>query len=243
MPGPFDPERLPAIHNPLGIEAAQGLLSTLNGVLSAALLLIFASSLTGVVIRFRRARGVERLQLQWFGFAMAVVFLSIVAALVLTDRVPVGITTMIVSVGITTVPIAVGVAILRYRLYDIERLINRSLVYGALTGGLALVYWAAIVILQGLLRPFTGGSDLAIVGSTLVVAAAFQPARRGIQAAVDRRFSRHKYDAQRTLAAFSFRLQDEVDLDSLSADLLGVVQRSMAPAHGSLWLRHGHKKT
>jgi hypothetical protein len=129
------------------------------------------------------------------------------------------------------------VAILRYQLYEIDRLINRTLVYGALTASLGLVYWASVLVLQRLLHPLTGGSDLAIIGSTLAVVALFQPARRRIQNAVDRRFYHGKYDAARTLEDFGRRLRQEVDLDSLAAELVAVVHQTMQPTRVSLWLR------
>jgi hypothetical protein len=132
---------------------------------------------------------------------------------------------------------------LRYRLYDIDLLINRTLVYGALTAGLGLVYWGGVALLQGALRPLTGGSDLAIISCTLLVAALFQPARRLIQSAVDRRFYRGNYDAPRTLAEFSARLRDEVNLEKLADELLGVAQRMMHPAGSSFWLRGPTRKS
>jgi hypothetical protein len=134
-------------------------------------------------------------------------------------------------------PVALAMAILRYRLFDIDLLINRTLVYSTLTAGLGLTYWGGVILLQLLLRPLTQGSDLAIVGSTLAVAVLFQPTRRRIQAAVDRRFYRRKYDAAQTLEAFNARLQHDIDLDSLTAELLGVVQQTLQPARVSLWLR------
>jgi branched-subunit amino acid ABC-type transport system permease component len=127
--------------------------------------------------------------------------------------------------------------VLRYRLYDIDLIIRRTLVYGVLTIGLALVYWCGVVVLQQVLRPLVQGSDLAIVGSTLAVAALFQPLRRQIQHTVDRRFYRQRYDASRTLEAFSSRLRQEIDLDSLGAELLAVVGQTMQPQQISLWLR------
>jgi hypothetical protein len=134
-------------------------------------------------------------------------------------------------------PVALAMAILRYRLFDIDLLIKRTLVYSTLTAGLGLTYWGGVILLQLLLRPLTQGSDLAIVGSTLAVAVLFQPTRRRIQAAVDRRFYRRKYDAAQTLEAFNARLQHDIDLDSLTAELLGVVQQTLQPARVSLWLR------
>jgi hypothetical protein len=136
------------------------------------------------------------------------------------------------------IPLAIGVAILRYRLYDIDVIINRALVYGMLTGILALVYFGGVVALQSLFRSLTGqGWQLAVVASTLVIAALFTPLRRRIQSFVDRRFYRRKYDARKTLEAFSVKLRNETDLDALRDDLVGVVRETMQPAHVSLWLR------
>jgi len=139
---------------------------------------------------------------------------------------------------LTIVPIALSVAVLRYRLYEIDLIINRTLVYGGLTAMLVGVYVGTIVVLQGVLRALTGHeSQLAIVASTLVVAALFNPLRRRIQAFIDRRFYRRKYDAAKTLEAFSAKLRDETDLNALSDDLVGVVRETMQPTHVSLWLR------
>ncbi len=141
-------------------------------------------------------------------------------------------------VGLIAIPISIGAAIFRYRLYGIDLLINRTLVYGTLTALLVGVYVGSVVLLQGLLRTLIGQeSQLAIVASTLAVAALFNPLRRRIQAFIDRRFYRKKYDAARTLEAFSAKLRDETDLDALSDDLVGVVRETMQPSHVSLWLR------
>jgi hypothetical protein len=145
---------------------------------------------------------------------------------------------VLVMVGVVGLPVAVGIAILRYRLYNIDLLINRTLVYGSLTVVLALVYSGSVVLFQEFFRILTGSdSQLAVVVSTLAIAALFQPLRRRIQASIDRRFYRRKYDARKTLEAFSAKLREETDLDSLSGDLTGVVKETMQPAHVSLWLR------
>jgi len=143
------------------------------------------------------------------------------------------------GVALATVGAAVAIyfAILRRRLYDIDLLINRTLVYGATSAAIALTFFGGIVVLQALLRPLTSGSEYAIAASTLVSFALFQPVRRRVQSAVDRRFDRSRYDAARTLDAFAVRLRDEVDLDAVRADLIGVIFKTMRPAHASVWLR------
>jgi hypothetical protein len=229
---------LDPIHNPLGIEG----LPNLYELVQALMLTLLLVAATSQLVRLRRARGVEQQQIKWFAYAVVVAS----SGSILTYVVPVAIGAQwleLVSyvpfvVGVVSVPISMGIAILRYRLYDLDILINRTLVYGALTAMLVGVYVGSIVMLQGLVRVFTGQeSQLAIVASTLAVAALFNPLRRRIQSFIDRRFYRSKYDAAKTLAAFSAKLRDETDLDALSDDLVGVVKETMQPSHVSLWLR------
>jgi hypothetical protein len=144
---------------------------------------------------------------------------------------------LIWPLSVSMIPIAIGIAVLRYRLYDIDVLINRTLVYGLTTGGIAAAFFGGIVLLQAVLRPFTTGSEIAVAASTLLTVALFQPLRSRVQQAVDRRFSRARYDAGRTIDAFAEELRDEVDLDAVRVHLLGAVSQTMSPAHASLWLR------
>ena len=191
-------------------------------------------SVASLVLRFRRSRGEERQQLKWFVYAGVL----IVGALFVPLLVPGVAASLLQLLVMPLLPVAVGVAITRYRLYEIDLLINRTLVYGALTALLVVVYVGSVVSLQGALRALTGQeSQLAVVASTLAVAAIFNPLRRRIQAFVDRRFYRRKYDAAKTLEAFSAKLREETDLDALSDELVGVVRETMQPAHVTLWLR------
>jgi hypothetical protein len=205
-------------------------------------LIVISATLLGTVasllVRFRRARGIERQQLKWFAFVAVVILMGLLVAISGWPYWEVGWYSALfgVTVGL---PVVIGLAILRYRLYAIDRIINRALVYGSLTVGLAGVYVGLVVLAQRTLGPVAGESDLAIAASTLAVAALFRPARSRIQRTVDRRFFRRKYDAARTVDVFSARLRDEVDLDTLVAELQGVVQETMQPAHVTLWLRPG----
>ena len=193
-------------------------------------------------MRLSRSVGVERQQIKWFayaaaGFAIGIVFISITIAIDTPHWYEWTANAFFVAVT-PGVPIAIGIAILRYRLYEIDLIINRALVYGSLTVLLAGIYEGSIVLLQASFRGLTGQkSGLAIVASTLVIAALFTPVRRRIQSFIDRRFYRRKYDARKTLEAFSAKLRDETNLEALNNDLVGVVTETMQPAHVSLWLR------
>jgi hypothetical protein len=211
-------------------------------LLFVAVPMLFVSGLGAVIslfVRFRRARGDERQQIKWFASAAA---LTLVWIIVFGQAFLRGLPEVIVALSfllvIASIPIATGIAILRYRLYDIDILINRTLVYGSLTAMLVALYFGGIVVLQRVFVLLTGQqSTLAVVASTLLIAALFTPLRRRIQGFIDRRFYRSKYDARKTLEAFTAKLRDETDLDALRDDLVGVVRETMQPAHVSLWLR------
>ena len=225
----------PQIVNPYGVDgSAVGIVGVAGGIVAAGAMVASAVSL---IVRLRRATGVERQQLKWLAYGGTVMVGTIgVGGLIILWSVPVSI--VIMSVSLLGLPLFTGIAIVRYRLYDIDILINRTLVYGSLTAMLVAVYVGGVVVLQYVFRVLSGGeSQLAIVASTLAIAAAFNPLRRRVQAFVDRRFYRRKYDAVKTLAAFSARLRDETDLDTLSDELVGVVMETMQPGHVSLWLR------
>jgi hypothetical protein len=233
-------EQLLGYENPFGLEGRTGLLRLL-GALEGLFLLAVLAAIGSLVIRFRRARGVERQQLKWFVYTAVVALAVLVAASValadLMEHGPLG----SILWGATPVALAaaVAVAVLRYRLYEIDRLVNRTLVYGLLTVLLGAVYAAGVFAAGRLLDPADGQSELAVAASTLAVAALFQPARRRVQELVDRRFDRRRYDGARTVAAFSARMRDELDLDTLSSELLAVVDRTVQPSGMSLWLRPG----
>jgi hypothetical protein len=229
--------------NPAGIEAAGWLSVVAEGsllILVVPLILLAAASLFA---RMRRASAVERQQIKWFAYAAAVMALFLVAANASRVLGEPGTTIEALSFVLfvlvfSGIPVSMGVAILRYRLYDIDVIINRTLVYGALTAVLALVYGGSIVALQYVFRTLTGeDSQLVVVASTLAIAALFNPLRGRVQTFVDRRFYRKKYDAALTLQSFGARLREETDLDSLTGDLVSVVRETVQPEHASLWMR------
>jgi hypothetical protein len=209
-------------------------------VLFSALLLCALS----IVIRYRRASGAERQQLKWFALAAVVIGVVVAGHLLFLDLLlPEAILNLLDAATITCLYVAVGIAILRYRLYDIDIIINRTLVYASLTVTLLLLYFGSVVGLQYILRALTGQeSQLAIVASTLVIAALFNPMRRRIQNFIDHSFYRRKYDAAKTLEAFSAKLRDETDVDILNSELLSTVRETIQPEHVSLWLREPERR-
>jgi hypothetical protein len=248
-PGRLD--NLAGVRNPFGIEAADWLTTGAYALLPLLPLCMLASALS-LVLRYRRSSGEERQQIKWIAFAASVVVVVYAIAMIASLVSPaeswttagsvwwLNLLTYAVLSSFTLVPIAVGFAVLRYRLYDIDLLINRALVYGSLTTTLVLIYVGGVAGTQTVFRLLTGQEQqpqLAVVASTLAIAALFNPLRRRVQAFVDRRFYRKKYDAAKALSTFNSRLREETDLDSLSEEVLGVVSETMQPAHASLWLR------
>jgi len=229
---------LPAIRNPLGIE---GLPNAYKPV-QALMLILIAVSVASLLMRRLYARGVERQQTKWFTYTAAVASSGAILDYIISEPLELvwlgRVGHALVLIGLAGMPISMGIAITRYRLYEIDTLINRTLVYGSLTAILAVVYFGGIIVLQRFFVVLTGQqSTLAVVASTLLIAALFTPLRRRIQSFIDRRFYRGKYDARKILEAFSATLRDEMDLDAVSDDLLAVVRDTMQPAHVSLWLR------
>jgi hypothetical protein len=250
-PGPL--ENQGGVRNPFGIEALPWLVTVSYIILPLLPLCVLASAVS-MVLRFRRSRGEVRQQIKWFTFVASsaglIYFIVIIIGQVIivlgsADRLPqtplwVELLFSLATLGFAGVPIAIGLAVLKYRLYDIDVVVNLTLVYGSLTAMLVALYFGGVATTQTILRTLTGQTEqpqLAIVVSTLVIAALFNPLRRRIQSFIDRRFYRKKYDARKTLEAFSARLRDETDLESLSNDLAGVIRETMQPAHVSLWLR------
>jgi hypothetical protein len=235
-------EGLGTIRNPLGIDGFPNAYGAVADTVAPVLLVAAAIAL---FIRLRRAKGVERQQIKWFAYAAAATVIGLFLAYVIPTVVDTplwferaGYAVLIAL--IPAIPISIGTAILRYRLYDIDIIINRTLVYGSLTAILAGIYFGGVTATQALFPTLTGHeqlSQLVVVASTLVIAALFNPLRRRIQSFIDRSFYRRKYDAAKTLEGFSTQLRNETNLEALSDDLVGVVRETMQPAHVSLWLR------
>ena len=238
-PGPL--AEFPSVSNPFGVEAA-----VLPGSVSAAgrlgVLACVVAAILSLVLRFYRSSGEERLQLKWFTYAAAV---GLSTPLLLNLLAPAAFEVLgrfLWTLGFLSLPVSIGIAILKYRLYDIDRIINRTLVYAALTAVLVLVYVGSVLSLQYLFRALTGEtSQLVIVASTLAIAALFNPLRRRIQDMVDRRFYRNKYDARETLEEFGDRSRDGTELEDLAHELAAVVHDTMRPTRVSLWLRESER--
>ena len=246
--GPWAPDPYP-VGNPLVLGGtAADLMSFFNYVVGTALVMTGGVlAVASLIVRYRRAVGIERAQLKWFAAAATVTgvagAVNIGTNWSLTTA-PTGalgtmnaISGFVIYVGLALLPVAIGLAVLRYRLYEIDRLISRTISYGVLTAIVAGLFVDFILVFQAVLAPVTGSNELAVAGSTLLAAALFQPIRRQVQRLVDRRFNRSRYDAERTVAAFAARLADEVDLDPLRAEILATVAATVEPSSVSLWLR------
>ena len=233
-PGPL--EGTPDVDNPFGMaalaDASQGLIELGNlGSLPALLIGIAAA-----VMRYRHGSSIERRQLKWFGSVLVLALSMLFTAGVIPQ--PYGQWAWIAaSLSIGLIPIAIGIAVLRYRLYEIDRIISRTIGWAVVTGMLVGAFALLVLGSTAVLEPLTGGNTLAVAGSTLVVALLFAPLRARVQRQVDRRFDRSRYDGERTLAAFGERLRDEVDLSTIRADVLATVDHSVRPSSVGLWLR------
>jgi hypothetical protein len=231
-PSHLDPP-LDSFENSLAVTSNRNYIVPFLAIIGVCLVLTAVAGIN-LIVRFRRSRGLERQQFKWLAASAALLVVSLPLATLSDFSGAAGIP---FGIALLTLPFSVGIAVLRYRLYEIDVVINRTLVYGSLTALLAGAYVGLVLLFQLALHPLTGGSGLAIALSTLAVAALFRPARARIQALVDRRFYRRKYDAARTLEAFAARLREEVDLDALRVELASVVAETMQPAHVSVWLR------
>jgi len=247
-PGQLEDSSIPNLRNPLGLESAETVLRVFLPVTLSLLAFSVVACAVALVRRYRRSHGVERMQLRWLAAAGALVaatyLITILASLptstgLYSDQSPawVGLLQTVSILSFVLIPTAIGIAVLRHGLYDLDVVINRTLVYGSLSATLAGVYLASVLLLQFLLSPLTDQSDLAVAGSTLAVAALFRPARSRIQSLVDRRFYRSRYDAARTLDAFAGQLRHDLNLDAVGTDLCLAVGETVQPTLVSLWLR------
>lgn len=231
LDGPFPV--FPAFTNPFGVPGPLPI--TLVGIGTILGSICVAGSVASLLARYRSASAIERQQLKWIFYGAAASLVVMVAVLGL--GLPVTSAATYLSAATVVLAAAAGVAILRYHLFDIDLLINRTLVYGITTTGIAAAFLVGIVVLQALVRPFTGGSEIAVAGSTLASLGLVGPVRRWAQDGVDRRFYRARFDSVRTVDEFAVRLRDQVDLDAVRGDLLSTVAQTMQPTHASVWLR------
>jgi hypothetical protein len=235
----------PFVTNPFGVAGFRAIdpISKTSGpaflIGYGGMIACAAAAISSVVVRFRSSRGVERQQIKTLAFGGGILVVGFLAGGGLQEQGKIGQLFFIAAMQV--VPVAVAVAVLRYRLYDIDLLINRAIVYGATTAAIGAAFFAGIVVLQAALRPLTGGSELAVAASTLLCFALFQPIRRRVQSTVDRRFYRSRYDAGRTIDAFTARLAGQVDLDAVGAELTAAVGATVRPSHVSLWLRRSRQ--
>jgi hypothetical protein len=232
-PQPLAPEH-PEVDNPLAVPVPTGLLLAVAAVAAVLVLVTLVGAAGSLVVRFRRARGTERQQLRWLAVGAALAAMALLVAVAAGAMGRDGVVLAALGTCVALLPLATGAAILRYRLYDLDRILSRTLAYGLLTVLLGGGY-ASVVL--GLGQLLGRDSNLVVATATLAVAAVFQPTRRRIQALVDRRFNRRRYDAAQTIQAFSARLRQQVDLDSLTGELLSLVEQTMQPTQVSLWLR------
>ena len=234
-PGPLA-QAAPSIENPLGLAGAGNLLSVLTTASNAALPFVAVPAVLSVFVRYRRAGRVERLQLKWFGLVAGIAAVAFLVSL--PNAGPVSdVAWMVALATLPAIPVAIGIAILRYRLWDIDRIVSRTVTYAVISGLLGATFAGLVLVLDTTLAPLASGDSLAIAGSTLAVAALFQPLRRRVQRFVDRRFDRARYDAERTAAALASRLRDETDVAAIRTSVLTAIDNSLRPSQAGLWVR------
>jgi len=236
VPGPLD--NIKGLANPVLLPAPVGdWVQTLNDISNGVAVVAFLVANGSLLLRFRRSRGIERQQLKWFLFVASVAALLLGLSIVLVTG-PIADAVWILGLlSLAILPVAIGIAVLRYRLYEIDRIVSRVVGYGLVTAVVAGLFILVVLVAETLLAPFTRANDLAVAASTLIVASIFQPLRRGIQGAVDRRFDRGRVDADRIATAFAKRLRDDVALASIAGETQATVERSLHPEFAHVWLR------
>ncbi|MGH3088140.1 MAG: hypothetical protein ACRDSJ_12570, partial [Rubrobacteraceae bacterium] len=240
FPGPI--AGFPSSRNPFGLEDAAGIVVFIETVGGWAGLGCVVAAVASLILRFRRSSGEERLQIKWFAYAATLGVIAILFGDLLASVVGEWFALLVWVIAPLGLPVSAAVAVLKYRLYDIDLIIRKTAIYGALTLSLLAVYFALVAVGTRVLSPIVGEENqISVVASTLAIAALFAPLRRRIQNFIDHRFYRGKYDARKTLEAFSSKLRDETDLDALGTDLVSVVRETVRPSHASLWLREPKK--